>query len=261
MLAPLLLSVALLSSSSLQDGGSRPPDPERVKSAVRELKEAFAKGDPAARISAIEDGTELLDPAVIAAIEKGMHDGDENVRGAAVGALRYMRHPDALKALHEELERNKKLPYGSDHAIGVIKAIGEHGSSESIAVLSKDLYASADRRIISARIYALGNIRTVKSVDALFDSMKLAGPNKMQPYMDEFRLALIVLTGADQGRSQELWMRWWNDHKKEITVLPEPPKLAKADARRWYDFWDRYPMQERREKRGERGKDPDRGGK
>ena len=38
-------------------------------------------------------------------------------------------------------------------------------------------------------------------------------------------------------------------------TIPEPPQLAKMDARRWYAFWDRYPKEERQEKRGERGGD------
>ena len=255
MLSPFLLAVSLLLPAARQDEDHRPPDPERVKSAVQDLREAFSKGDAAARIQAIEASSELLDPEVIAGIDKGLRDEDENVRAAAVTAFRTMDHPAALKALHQELERNKKLELASDHVVSVIKAIGEHGSNESVAVLTKDLFSYGDHKVITARILALGNIRTTASVEALFDLMKLAGPRKVQPYMSEFRLALLVLTGADQGPSQELWVRWWNDHKKELTVLPEPPQLAKPDARRWYAFWDRYPKEERQEKRGERGGD------
>ncbi len=255
MLSPYLLAVCLLLPVARQDEERRPPDPERVKSAVQELRDAFSKGDAAARIHAIEAGSELLDPDVIAGIDKGLRDEDENVRAAAVTAFRGMDHPAALKALHQELERDKKLELGPDHAVSVIKAIGEHGSNESVAVLTKDVFGQGDHKVAAARILALGNIRTSASVEALFDTMKLAGQRKVQPYMSEFRLSLLVLTGADQGPSQELWMRWWNEHKKELAVLPEPPQLAKADARRWYSFWDRYPKAERQEKRGERGGD------
>jgi hypothetical protein len=255
MWSAVLLACVLLPRPVAQDAGNRPPDPARVQAAVKDLREAFGKGDAAARIAAIEASADLLDPDVIAGIDKGLRDADENVRAAAVTAFRTMDHPAVLKCLHQEFERNKKLELGPDHVVSVVKAIGEHGSNDSVAVLAKDMLACPDHKVIMARILALGNIRTSESVEALFDMMKLAGPHKVQPFMSEFRLSLLVLTGADQGPSQELWMRWWNEHKKDLAVLPEPPQLAKQDARRWYGFWDRYPKEERQEKRGERGGD------
>jgi hypothetical protein len=62
----------------------------------------------------------------------------------------------------------------------------------------------------------------------------------MYLYADDVRLALVMLTGVDQGRSFDAWRAWWNAVKAEFAVAPEtprPPAIERALWERWCKFW------------------------
>ena len=58
--------------------------------------------------------------------------------------------------------------------------------------------------------------------------MRLVGQNRADSYMADFRLALFVLTGHDEGRTPQLWFNWWNDHQKDFAVSKELPELPRT---------------------------------
>ena len=238
-----------------------PPDPALVKAAIAELDSAFAKGKSPERIAAIGRAATLLDPAVIDRIARGLKDGDPLVQSAAVEALRFLQHADALAALSDCAKRDKKLAKDGERFAALIKAIGQHASPTSIAWLAEGALAGDDFRVIEARLLALGNIRTRAALEALVGLMRAADRERVQPYMPSFRLALMVLTGADQGVSQDAWIAWWNEHKATLAVEPAAPPLPKELQLRWDAYWGRPMLRERGKKRGERGDDPEGGGK
>src|SRR5262249_49300774 len=142
----------------------------------------------------------------------------------------------------------------------LLRAIGQHANASSIEVLADDLWGVQDHGVIQARILSLGRIRTVTSAETLLGLMKAAGPNKIQPFMEDFRLALLSITGVDQGASQDLWLRWWNDKKSKLKVPETPPQLPKAMQARWDSYWGGKMYKDRQPRRGERGKDdPEKG--
>ena len=257
----LLIAASLVALPSVQDPEPQPspPDPEVLEKALEELEQAFEEGEAADRIAAMEAHRKVLDPEVIAWIAKGLKDKDPKVQAAAIGTLRFQPHPEALKALHELYKRDKKLRKDDQLTAKLLKAIGQHGSPDSIDVLTDDVSENRTMGCVQARILGLGNIRSEESVEELMGLMKKAGRWKIQHVMEEFRLALCHLTGADRGESQEAWQAWWNDNKKTFEVAARPAVMPRQLQRRWDLYWwqDAPPElrpQRDREKRGGDGR-------
>jgi hypothetical protein len=119
----------------------------------------------------------------------------------------------------------------------LIRAIGQHGSPTSIDVLNDNPWSTPDAQVLQARILGLGRIRTKAAVKAVTDLMEIAGANKIEPFMKDFRLSLWALTGADQGESRDSWLKWYRDNKDKLTVAPAPAAEPKELARRWRRYW------------------------
>lgn len=231
------------------------PDPARVERAVAELSEAFKKGGAEERNAAIERNRDVLDAEVVEWIERGLRDRSVEVQTGAIEALRTMDHPDALKALETCYRRDRKLRKNAELYAALLRAIGQHRSPSSIALLADDVWSVQERDVVRARIFGLGHIRDPRSVEALMGVMKSAGRQRIQPYMEDFRLALMALTGADQGASQDLWITWWNANKRDLEIAPEEPKLPKLKAQQWAYYWGRGRVEERPRRRTGRGRD------
>ena len=189
----------------------------------------------------------------------GLRHADRGVAMASVQALGMLDHPAALKQLHSLSKRDrKKLAKDPELSVSLVKAIARHGNADSISYLARDLFGAKDPSIAHARIVALGGIRSTRSVEELMGLMRGSARHKVQPYMKDFRLALVVLTAVDAGESQDLWMSWWSDNKKTLKVPAKPPVLPKDLQRRWDSFWGNQRQYERQKRRGERGDDPER---
>jgi hypothetical protein len=241
-----------------REGQDDPPLPskEQIDEAVLDLKKAFDSKETADRIAAIERRSDVLSSQVVEWIAKGLKDQERDVRMAAIQALRWMEHPAALEALHDLYGRDKKLRKDEELHEALLKAIAQHGSVTSIAILSETSSKDATHKIVQARILGLGRIRNPQAVEALFQLMKSQGRHRVQPYMDHFRLSLLVLLGDDHGgKSQDAWLRWWNEHRKELVVAPQPPELPDLLQRAWSRYWDLEVEYERPERRRERGGD------
>ena len=252
---PLLFALCLSFTLPLEDAPPAPPDPVRVKAVVTEIEKAFKSGDMAARVQAIEAGAPLVDAEVIDRIAKGLRDKESDVQKAAIEALRGMDHPSAVKGLEEGLKREPRLVKDVElHALA-LRALGQHGRPSSIDLLTDDFWSDLDQRLMQARILGLGRIRTKASVEKLIDLMKMRGPHKIQAQMQLFRTSLIVLTGADQGASQEGWMKWWNDNKAKLEVAAKPAALPKQLQNQWDAYWNEGKAAERAERRGGGKKD------
>ncbi|MBJ01520.1 MAG: hypothetical protein CMK00_01475 [Planctomycetes bacterium] len=213
------------------------PDPARVEAAVEQLEKAFKKGDAIDKSLAIEENAEVFDEEVATLIAKGLKDKEQGVQLAAIEALRFFQHEEALDALHGTAKRDKKMRKQPELFAALIKAIGQHGNPDSIEILGDDLWSPADHSVIQARILSLGNIRSKESVEELMSMMRKAGWRKVQPFMENFRIALASLTGEDQGKSQPKWTGWWNDAKKTLEVREEAHSLPTGMQRKWDRFW------------------------
>lgn len=214
------------------------PDPARVKAAVTELKAAFAGTEAGPRLRAIEAAAPLADGDVVVLIGRGLDDKDVNVQKAAIEALRFNEHKKALDELHARAKVKAAKEDLTTYAT-LIRAIGQHGSPTSIDVLNDNPWSTPDAQVLQAKILSLGRIRSKEAVKALTDLMEVAGVNKIEPFMKDFRLALWALTGADQGESRDLWFKWYRDNKDKLTVSPTPAAEPKELARRWSRYWAR----------------------
>jgi hypothetical protein len=236
-----------------------PPSSEQVKAAVTAIETALRGVDPAKKIEAIKVHSAVVDAQVIEAVSKGLREKEADVKLAAIEALRFTAHPDACKALEHWMRAERTLKDAPQIYAAALKGLGQHGSKDSIALLVEDLWGAQDQSVIQARILGLGRIRDRAAVEKLIDLIKSAGPRKTDPFMDDFRLALMVLTGVDQGKSQELWQRWWQDHKDKFQLPKTEPELSKIDAYRWKNYWGEQMGAARGERRGERGGEERRG--
>lgn len=226
----------------------------RVARAVEELERAFEKGEPEDRFRAVQAHATVDDPAVIAWFAKGLRDASKDVRGACLDALRDLRHPAALKTLRDAYRRDKDLRRDEELGVRLIQAIARHGDPATIELLADDVFDARAPAIVRARILGLGWIRDPRSVEALIGIVKKTSRQRSAPFLDDYRLALLVLTGVDRGRSQDAWLEWWNENKKSLAVGPELPPLPRADRARWIAYWGlprEYGRPTPREERGD----------
>jgi hypothetical protein len=212
------------------------PDAELVKAAVTALKEAFAKPEAGAKLRAIELGAPLPDGDVVGLIAKGLSDKDASVQAAAIEALRFNEHKKSLDAL----EARAKLKAAKEDLpiyATLLRAIGQHGNASSIEILTDNPWSTPDAQVIKAKIMGLSRIRTKEALKALTDLMEIAGVKKIEPFMQDFRLSLWALTGADQGTSRDLWLRWYRENKDKLKIAPTPATEPKELAKRWERYW------------------------
>lgn len=213
-------------------------DPKQVEEAVARLDAAFKTGGTGERVAAIEAGALVPAEKVVDGIAAGLKDKEESVVLAAVDALGRMESDAALARLEKHFEQNKKrLEKEPAMFAAVLKACARHGKSSSIPILQEDLFSVRDGPVIQARILGLGNIRSKESIEALISMAVKTGPNNLDRFMDELRLALFNITGVDQGKSPQLWSTWWQDNKKTFVVPEKAPELPPDLRMRWNHYW------------------------
>jgi HEAT repeats len=251
----LKLLAALLLSLPLAAQATPVADPARVKTAVTELEKAWKSTEAGERIRAIQAHATVADAEVVKWIAKGLKDKQVDVQKASIEALRWINHPDALTHLQTAAKDNKFYKDQPMVYAALLKAVGQYGNKTSVAILTDDVWSVQEQHVVQARILGLGRIRTHESVEALMDLMKVAGTRKIDNVMPDFRLALVALTGADQGLSQLSWQNWWNDNKNKFKVAPTMGELPKDLERKWKVYWGEMQDEERPKKRSDRGKD------
>jgi HEAT repeat protein len=233
-----LLLAALLPLVAQQPDKPAPPDPARVDAALAQLASAF-KGDKASeRVAALQSAAGLADPRIVAALARALKERDATVELAAVDALGLTRHADALAALTDFYKSEKKsLRKDAEALPRVLVAIARHASVESVPIFVEDVKSQLQSKTVTARILGLANIRSTRSIEALFELVNTMGFIEQHTYAEELRLALMVLTGEDKGRSIEAWQTWWREHLHDFKVPPEFPKLPKPERVRWRTYW------------------------
>lgn len=249
----LLLTAALLSAPQ-DPKPAPPPDPEKVAEVVAGLKSSFARKETAPKLEAVAAAEPILHKDVIVALAKGLKEEHE-VQAAVIEALRWMDHPESLSQLHSAYKKNKGLADDDELFPALLKAIGQHANKDSIEVLADNPFKTAGRDAIRARILGLARIRTGDSLEEVIALMQKVGRKRTVPYMEDFRMALMHLTGVDKGKSNEAWMGWWNDNKRSFKLPTKEPVLPKAQARFWSRYWGLEYETDRNKEREDRGDD------
>jgi hypothetical protein len=227
-------------------GRNETPTKEEVDEAVKGLKEAYKDEGEDVRMAAIEHYARVIDGKVVREIARFLADKRTPVRGRAVDALGWSKHPDALKQLHRFYRRNiSKLSKDEPELFALLlKSIGRHGDKSSLQVLKDQPMKNLTLASGTARILGAANIRTKDVVSLLVGAMERNETGKRKTrvanelrFIDQFHLALVVLTGEDHGRSGEAWVEWWRKARSTFKITETRP--AGIDAK-YKGMWQKY---------------------
>ena len=256
MTALSILVLALAPSPAWEQDPPAPPA-EDVRAAIERVRAAQKKGaDAASLVEALGRASEVASPEVAALVAKALDDAREPVQSAAVDALGRMRHSSALDALAGYARRERRrIDDRPELEAALVRALGAHGDPSVISLLARDALVEKERAVAKARILSLGNIRSRAALEELLSIMRSHGEKRVQPYMRDLRISLMLLTSVDMGTSQARWNDWWNEHKKGFEVAAQAPRLPDAERRQWDRFWGRRHSYVREERRRERGRD------
>jgi hypothetical protein len=237
---------------------------DEVAAATERLDRAFKEKSETDAVEAIRRAVKTVDPKVINLIAKGLRVKSPSVNAEAMKALGSMRHPDALKALHDTYWWAKRagLTKKNDELFALLlKSIGRHGNSSSLRVLTDSPFKHLTVATGTARIMGIANIRSRESVDVLVDAGKMAGSygRRSRNFQDwkglfemPYRVAMTVLTANDLGASRQMWQDWWKSEAgKKFQPSAKRPQVPKAVQEFWEKYWD--------EPYYEEGKEPTKG--
>ena len=84
------------------------PKPEEIEKARVELDRALDRKEVEAMVAALTAYGRTPAPKVVDQVERGLAHKEREVQAAAIEALRYNAHADALEALHRVLKKDKK---------------------------------------------------------------------------------------------------------------------------------------------------------
>ncbi len=255
----LLLICALLVPAAPRALQTEGPAPELVAQAVEAIDGAFKnkKTGTEKLVAALNAYGRTADKEVVKSVAAGLKRKQSEVQLAAIEALRFNPHPDALEALHHSFKKDKKLRKKDELYSALVKAICQHGSESSIPLLSRNPLHKISHDVARARVLGFGMIRHADSVAGLVKLLQSVTARVREPLMEDFRTSLYLLTGVDKGTNTRAWLAWWNKNKKTIKVATEAPKLPELAQIRWERYWGLERTCERGKKRRERGDDPE----
>jgi len=229
----MLVTTSVLATSLLL---AAPQDVEPAAAAAK-IKVAI-KEAPSPAIDAMEKYGRIADKAVTKALAAGLRHRDQEVRAAAIRALRYNEAKTALTELIR-VKSNKRILEDAKLAEEYYLAIGQHGSKKTLGLLTAKLHITRrGDKVTGARILALGRVRERAAVEALISFCKSG--RRRGRHNSELRLALAALTGHD-AHGAESWVRWWQDNKADFVMMKVAPTLPKKLARGWDKVW-RVPL-------------------
>jgi hypothetical protein len=202
------------------------------------LRAAFESGSAPQRVLALRSSAAHPDAAVVAQARRGLGDRDLEVRLAAYDALGRNTHAKAFEALLEHhRDRRKELRTLDRDLPALLTALARRGDARALAPLGDDVQAQRLVPTIRARMLGFARIRDKASIEALIKLVDQVGFVDMHNHLEDFRLAMVVLSGVDRGRSVDAWRAWWNGVKQEFAPAERMAELSAQDAARWRDFW------------------------
>jgi HEAT repeat protein len=228
--------VAAAAANVVQDQGG--VSRERVEAALAALASAAKGGDAEAQAAAIRQSVDAVDARVVEAIAKELGSKHAPVAEAAIDTLGRMRDPASTRALTGHYKSHKKALTDDEPRLAeLLKAIGRLGDPKGVETLTDSPFAAKTYPVVKARILGLGNIRDASAIEGLVELASKVGVRDLENYMADIRLALVQLTGQDQGDDPRQWGTWWRDAKKGYAVSPEPKPLPAEMRVRWNEYW------------------------
>lgn len=226
--------LALMALAALLQDPTPAPPPARAE--VEALEDALRRDGTAERVAALRNLGKLESPELVAVVARALEDRESDVRVQAVEVLARAKAPAAFDALLEYHARHRKERKDEKLLPKLLQAVARRGDERAVEVLADDVQGQM-KPATRARLLGLGWVRSKKSGDALLRVMKDIGFAEQLQYLEDFRLAFVVLSGSDRGKSFDAWSSWWAKEREAIQLPREMPKLATSDLERWNSFW------------------------
>lgn len=236
LVAVMLGALALAPST----GAARAQDPpiEKVEDVIERLRAALDGSSAPQKVAALRAAARHADPRVVAQARRGLADEDADVRVAAIDALGRNSHDKAFEALLEHHREHRKRLRSLDRDLpALLAAVARRGDPRALHVLTDDVRAQMLAPTLRARMLGLARIRSKESIEALFALADEIGFIGMHNHLEDFRLALLVLSHVDHGRSLDAWRAWWTGVKSQFELPEKAPELSATDYARWREFW------------------------
>ena len=158
--------------------------------------------------------------------------------------MRFNEDDEALKRLIA-FGKNKILKEDTDYLTEYIYALGQKADKKATKLIKDDLNitSTSTKEVLEARVYALGRIRQVDSIETLlqFSQSSNRGGNRrrMSPKMRvEVQTSLAILTGVELGDQLLDWTKWWSDNKRSFKISKTEGTISNARLQnKWKSLW------------------------
>ncbi|MGB0685991.1 MAG: HEAT repeat domain-containing protein [Planctomycetota bacterium] len=205
------------------------------------MKEAAKAKDPTVLEATLASVGRIGDKAVVKEIAKSLKSKQEAVALAAITALRWNEHADAIDALLKAA-KDKKLMAIEKLAIELTYALGQKADTKALKALTDGYTVTAKGLgdLMKAKTLALGRIRDKAAVEAILDFINSGARRRGERRMPQDALiALHVLTGQEPGKQVSDWMDWWYEEKGSLKIHAEEWPLPDGRAQRQWDrLWE-----------------------
>ena len=167
----LISSLFFVQSEESNNSGEKPPiqiDAIDPAEALDKLKLAEKSGIETVLLESIEEFADIKDKKVIAEIATHLKHKSENIRYAALKALRFNEDSESLSRLLK-FSKDKRLKADADFHVEYIYALGQKADKKAAKIIKDDLVMSSavDQKILAAKVLALGRIREMDSIETL----------------------------------------------------------------------------------------------
>lgn len=255
-LASTLLLFAQSEDIPVPDSDTPPAAEEEVKidptEALNKIKTALKSESDVVLLDAIEYAAEVEDKKVIGEFYKLLKHKSADVRLAALEAMRFNKHDEALKRLLS-FGSNKLLEDDAEYLAEYIYALGQKADKKAAKLIKNDLVMTSahDEDVLRAKVYSLGRIREVDSIETLLKLSQSGGGGgrgrggrrggRVVKMRVEIQTSLAVLTGVELGDDVLDWTGWWSDNKRSFKMSKAE---SKVDDRKLQAKWDSLWMTE-----------------
>jgi len=212
--------------------------------ALDKIKAAIKSESDVIILDSIEVYKDVQDKKVIGEFYKLLKHKSVDIRLAALEAMRFNEDDEALKRLIA-FGKNKILKEDTDYLTEYIYALGQKADKKATKLIKDDLNitSTSTKEVLEARVYALGRIRQVDSIETLlqFSQSSNRGGNRrrMSPKMRvEVQTSLAILTGVELGDQLLDWTKWWSDNKRSFKISKTEGTISNARLQnKWKSLW------------------------
>lgn len=202
------------------------------------LSSGLSRGRAGQRIAAVSEHGPQARGAELATLAAVLASPDRSLRLAALDALGRSSAPEAFEILLAHAATRDRSALADDlETSRLFLALARHNDARAIGVLAQRPCTQLGNATLRARLLGLGRIRKRASIEALLTIFEALPFAERQQHLQEFRVSLRVLTGAEAGHTLEAWRRWWSAQAPEFVPSAKEPELAGPDGARWRMEW------------------------